>query len=314
MAKAKVALYGNPNKVALIDLEATVGAKIGTNLLMPDGSLATADSLASFVGATGAGTTTANHRQLAGLAVGDDHPQYTRKDTLTTRGDIYYRNTSTVARLAKGTTSQFLQAGALDPAWQTISPVITLSTDATGNVTLTNLTSGTLALTISGHAVSNAKFRQSVAVSVVGNSTNSTADVADIAAAADDQILRRTASTLNFGALTVGMFPANVVTYAKIQQVSATSRVLGRITAGAGNIEELTPNNVVAITNTATTPPVLPNFTVAGLPSAVTSGSGALAFVTDATLTIIAGLGLSPTGGGANKVPVYSDGANWIIG
>lgn len=32
----------------------------------------------------------------------------------------------------------------------------------------------------------------------------------------------------------------NVVTYAKIQDVSATSRILGRITSGAGDIEELT--------------------------------------------------------------------------
>src|SRR5687768_17171777 len=32
---------------------------------------------------------------------------------------------------------------------------------------------------------------------------------------------------------------ADAITYAKIQNVSATSRVLGRITAGAGDIEEL---------------------------------------------------------------------------
>ncbi len=37
------------------------------------------------------------------------------------------------------------------------------------------------------------------------------------------------------------------VTYAKIQNVSATSRILGRITAGAGVIEELTGANVATI-------------------------------------------------------------------
>lgn len=36
----------------------------------------------------------------------------------------------------------------------------------------------------------------------------------------------------------------NTLTYATMQQVSATSRVLGRITAGAGNIEELTAANL----------------------------------------------------------------------
>lgn len=59
---------------------------------------------------------------------------------------------------------------------------------------------------------------------------------------------------------------------------------------------------------------VLPAQTVAQLPAAATAGAGAMAFVTDASTTVILGLGLTVVGGGANKVPVYSDGANWIIG
>jgi len=58
---------------------------------------------------------------------------------------------------------------------------------------------------------------------------------------------------------------------------------------------------------------VLQNYTAATLPSASGAGAGALAFVTDATLTAITGLGLPVTGGGTNKVPVYSDGTDWII-
>ena len=57
----------------------------------------------------------------------------------------------------------------------------------------------------------------------------------------------------------------------------------------------------------------LQNTTVAGLTAAATAGVGALAFVTDATTTAILGLGLAVTGGGANKVIVYSDGASWLI-
>ncbi|MDE2233592.1 MAG: hypothetical protein KGJ90_05830 [Patescibacteria group bacterium] len=53
-------------------------------------------------------------------------------------------------------------------------------------------------------------------------------------------------------------------------------------------------------------------YTVATLPSA-TVRSGQFAFVSDATLTAITGLGLAPTGGGTNFVPVYSDGAGWKI-
>ena len=54
--------------------------------------------------------------------------------------------------------------------------------------------------------------------------------------------------------------------------------------------------------------------TVANLPSAVTGGAGGRTFVTDATMTMALGIGTAVVGGGANKVPVYSDGANWFIG
>ena len=43
----------------------------------------------------------------------------------------------------------------------------------------------------------------------------------------------------------------DAVSYAKMQNVSATSRVLGRVTAGAGDVEELTPANLVAFITTA---------------------------------------------------------------
>ena len=51
--------------------------------------------------------------------------------------------------------------------------------------------------------------------------------------------------------------------------------------------------------------------TVAGLPAAGTIGSGARAFVSDANATTFASI---VAGGGANAVPVYSDGTNWRIG
>jgi hypothetical protein len=54
-----------------------------------------------------------------------------------------------------------------------------------------------------------------------------------------------------------------------------------------------------------------PVTTVSGLPSAATAGTGARAFVTDATATTFAS---TVAGGGSNKVPVYSDGTNWKIG
>jgi hypothetical protein len=50
---------------------------------------------------------------------------------------------------------------------------------------------------------------------------------------------------------------------------------------------------------------------VASLASAATVGTGARAFVTDATATTFASV---VAGGGSNRVPVYSDGTDWRIG
>jgi hypothetical protein len=45
----------------------------------------------------------------------------------------------------------------------------------------------------------------------------------------------------------VALVKNDAITYAKIQNVSATSRVLGRISSGAGDVEELTGANIATI-------------------------------------------------------------------
>lgn len=51
------------------------------------------------------------------------------------------------------------------------------------------------------HAITNAKFRQSVATSVVGRSANTTGDVADIQATLNGTVLKRETNALAFGAV-----------------------------------------------------------------------------------------------------------------
>lgn len=57
--------------------------------------------------------------------------------------------------------------------------------------------------------------------------------------------------------------------------------------------------------------PALTNYTVATLPSAVTSGVGSRSFVTNALAPTF---GTTVVGGGSVAVPVYSDGTNWKVG
>ncbi|VTU00992.1 Uncharacterized protein OS=Magnetospirillum gryphiswaldense MSR-1 v2 GN=MGMSRv2_2248 PE=4 SV=1: Collar [Gemmataceae bacterium] len=81
---------------------------------------------------------------------------------------------------------------------------ITLTGDVTGSGT------GSFAATVANDAVTDAKLRNSAALSVIGRSANSTGDPADIAAASDGQVLRRSGTTLGFGA--VDLTGANAVT------------------------------------------------------------------------------------------------------
>ena len=80
------------------------------------------------------------------------------------------------------------------------------------------------------------------------------------------------------------------------------------------NVLRLYFNRVDAILNQLKTDSIIPaltNYTVATLPSAVTSGKGSRSFVTDALLPTF---GSTVSGGGAVAVPVYSDGTNWKVG
>ena len=80
------------------------------------------------------------------------------------------------------------------------------------------------------------------------------------------------------------------------------------------NVLRLYFNRIDAILNQLKTDEIVPpltNYTVATLPSAVTSGKGARAFVTNALAPVF---GATVATGGAVAVPVYSDGTNWKVG
>lgn len=108
--------------------------------------------------------------------------------TLTSHGVLLGQGTSAVAASVAMTDGQLLvgQTGA-DPLPKTV----------TGDVTIS--AAGVTA--IGTNKVTNAMLRQSVALSVIGNATNATANVADIAAASDFQILRRSGTSVGFGSI-----------------------------------------------------------------------------------------------------------------
>ena len=110
---------------------------------------------------------------------------------------------------------------------------------ATVDFTYNDATPSITAIVID-NSMSDAKIRQSAGLSVIGRSANTLGNVADITAGTDAHVLRRSGTSLGFGQVATGGIIDAAVTYAKIQNISATNRLLGRITAGAGVVEELT--------------------------------------------------------------------------
>ena len=96
------------------------------------------------------------------------------------------------------------------------------------------------------------------------------------------------------GATTIG---ADKVTYAKMQNVSTTNRILGRDTAGAGNVEEISPASLRTMLNvadgaTANTGDI----------TAVTAGNGLSGGATSGAATVTLGAPTTLTAGTTNTV------------
>lgn len=87
---------------------------------------------------------------------------------------------------------------------------------------------GEVVIGLHSHSITPQKFRKSAALAVVGNATAAIAEVDDIAASANDQVLRRVSDVLEFGGVTFPMV-----------QLSAAARLLGRGSSGAGDMQEI---------------------------------------------------------------------------
>ena len=93
---------------------------------------------------------------------------------------------SAVAYLTVGNTASLATERAIAPDGTTIT-----GTDGGAN--------GSYTLAVTTNGIGNSQIRQGSATSIIGRSANSTGNVADIAASADGQYLRRSSSALSFG-------------------------------------------------------------------------------------------------------------------
>lgn len=124
------------------------------------------------------------------------------------------------------------------------------------------------AANITDNAVTLAKIEQIATAHLLGRNTAGTGNVEVLDAATVRTLLGLGALALKASIATADI-DDNAVTFAKVQDV-ATARLLGRNTAGAGAVEELTAATVRTILNVADGADVSPVSSVAGRTGAVT--------------------------------------------
>lgn len=135
-------------------------------------------------------------------------------------------STADVAAITAASDKQVLRRSGTGLAFGAVD--LSSSSAVTGRLTLANIPQGT-------------------ALSVLGVTGNATADYADIAAGSDGQVLRRSGTALAFGAISLSTAAAvtGKLPWANLADVSATARILARISSGSGVIEEATLSQVL---------------------------------------------------------------------
>jgi hypothetical protein len=164
-------------------------------------------------------------------------------------------------------------------------------------------------------AVTNSRLRDSQGCSVIGRSVNTTGQPSDIQSSVDGEFLRRSGAVLGFGAIADGDIPATIARDTEVSSAITAHEAASDPHPGYTTAAELStaisdhsgaadPHAVYPLAAGAETisgawsfslPPVLPSYTVAGVPSAATYARG-LIYVSNET-------------GGA--VIAFSDGTNW---
>lgn len=134
-------------------------------------------------------------------------------------GDLWYDSTGNKFRAREnGASVDLIGAGGGAPtnAEYVVGALNgTLSAERLGTTTSTIAwdfgTAGQAKLNVVANSIGNTEIRQGGATSVVGRSANSTGNVADIAASADNQFLSRHSGSLGFAAIVASDLPSAVV-------------------------------------------------------------------------------------------------------
>lgn len=222
MTRVRVPVLGTVGKSLSINPDATVGAQIGVDLRGPDGVVLTLAQL----------------HALFAVEAGEANPL---ADTLWRLVREIPNNVRQVELL----TTVGLVTRKTDGTWVTRS----LAIQADGLLEIADASGDAASPTLGAADIA--------ALSVWARAANSAGKPAPLPAAANDTLLRRVADVLDFGLMTLAMIPDELLTYAKLQNVSANARVLGRAAGAPDAIEELALSQVLDFIGAAATGDIL---------------------------------------------------------
>ncbi len=254
MSKVRVPIAGTVGKAVMFDPQAGARAEAAVAALRAQ--------ISAGVGGT------IRHSSLLGLQVGDDHPQYAMWQAPETIQGLW--NFQTIPLIQGETLAEYIEevvGGSFFDFLQDTSSVVWTYFDTAGQLeanvppefvqdtvgamltdsTSIDFTYSDLAGTITAATI-NANPTATIGLTAV-NGSAATPMRSDAAPALSQAITPTWTNTHTFNNTPV--VPNDSWTYAKIQNVSATNRVLGRISSGAGDIEELTGADLLTILSAA---------------------------------------------------------------